>query len=56
MKTRVTKYPFSVVENPMYVGSTMIFLGRALGAASPAGFMLAMLVGLIYYATLKYEE
>lgn len=30
MKERVTKFPFSMIENPMYSGSTLCFLGTAL--------------------------
>ncbi len=31
MKARITGYPYTLLDNPMYVGSTMAFLGRALG-------------------------
>lgn len=30
MKHRVTSFPFNVLDNPMYQGSTMVFLGTAL--------------------------
>lgn len=30
MKTRVTGFPFNVLNDPMYVGSAMAFLGTAL--------------------------
>ena len=55
MPARVTGYPFNVLSDPMYVGSTMIFVGHALGACSPIGFVLAGLIGLSYYVTLLFE-
>jgi len=30
MDARVTGFPFNVLENPMYIGSTMNFLGISL--------------------------
>jgi phosphatidylethanolamine N-methyltransferase len=30
MEERVTSFPFNVLDNPMYVGSTMAFFGNAL--------------------------
>jgi methylene-fatty-acyl-phospholipid synthase len=30
MDEKVTGFPFNVVDNPMYNGSTMVFLGIAL--------------------------
>ncbi|KAL0059981.1 Phosphatidyl-N-methylethanolamine N-methyltransferase, partial [Marasmius tenuissimus] len=29
-KERVTRFPFNILENPMYVGSTMCFIGASL--------------------------
>lgn len=34
MPERITSFPFSVMENPMYWGSTMGFIGAALWCAS----------------------
>ncbi len=30
MKARVTGFPFTVLDNPMYMGSTILFLAQAL--------------------------
>ena len=30
MKERVTGFPFNVLDNPMYMGSTILFLAHAL--------------------------
>jgi phosphatidylethanolamine N-methyltransferase len=35
MEARVTAFPFSVLDNPMYVGSTMTFFGTALWSVTP---------------------
>ncbi|XP_032472349.1 phosphatidylethanolamine N-methyltransferase isoform X2 [Phocoena sinus] len=39
-ETRVTTFPFSVLDNPMYWGSTANYLGWAIMHASPAGLLL----------------
>lgn len=55
MKERVTAFPFNVLEDPMYVGSAMAFLGTAVYCESPAGFVLTALVWTIYSIALKFE-
>lgn len=55
MKERVTCFPFNVLEDPMYVGSFMAFLGIALWSESPAGLLLSALVWTVYSIALKYE-
>jgi methylene-fatty-acyl-phospholipid synthase len=55
MSHRVTSFPFNVLEDPMYVGSTMAFLGTAIWCESPAGLALSALVWVIYAIALKYE-
>lgn len=55
MKERVTCFPFNVLEDPMYVGSAMAFLGIALWSESPAGILLSALVWTVYSIALKYE-
>jgi len=51
----VTSFPFSVADDPMYLGSFLNFLGLALVKSSPAGVLLALLVGLVYKAALAFE-
>ncbi|KAF8671955.1 Phosphatidyl-N-methylethanolamine N-methyltransferase [Rhizoctonia solani] len=55
MSERVTGFPFNVVENPMYVGSTMCFAATALWYSSPAGLLLTLLVHIVYSIALRYE-
>ncbi|XP_027621375.1 phosphatidylethanolamine N-methyltransferase isoform X1 [Tupaia chinensis] len=55
-EARVTSFPFNVLDNPMYWGSTANYLGWALMHASPSGLLLAAVVGLIYMVAILYEE
>eukprot|EP01133_Synstelium_polycarpum_P008931 gene8931-10470_t len=56
MKERVTGFPFNVMSNPMYNGSTMIFLANALYAQSFVGVILAAFVFIVYRIALTFEE
>ena len=51
----VTSFPFSVVDDPMYFGSFLNFFGVALVKSSPAGILLALLVGVVYKVALFFE-
>ncbi|XP_004266821.3 phosphatidylethanolamine N-methyltransferase isoform X4 [Orcinus orca] len=55
-ETRVTTFPFSVLDNPMYWGSTANYLGWAIMHASPAGLLLTTVVALTYTVAILYEE
>ncbi|XP_077172179.1 phosphatidylethanolamine N-methyltransferase isoform X2 [Paroedura picta] len=55
MEAKVTCFPFSILDNPMYWGSTAIYLGWALMLASPAGLLLTAVVALCYTIALRYE-
>ncbi|KAJ2508439.1 Phosphatidyl-N-methylethanolamine N-methyltransferase [Coemansia sp. RSA 2049] len=55
MKQRVTGFPFNVLENPMYVGSTMSFLGTSLWYAKPAGVLVTAYVWFVYSVALQFE-
>ncbi|KAL0059979.1 Phosphatidyl-N-methylethanolamine N-methyltransferase, partial [Marasmius tenuissimus] len=55
-KERVTHFPFSILNNPMYVGSTMSFVGAALWYERPVGLLISAFVTLTYYIRLRYEE
>lgn len=55
MSERVTGFPFNVVENPMYVGSTMSFLAYSLWYSSWAGLLIAATVAVVYVVALKFE-
>ncbi|KAJ3306851.1 Phosphatidyl-N-methylethanolamine N-methyltransferase [Kappamyces sp. JEL0829] len=54
---RITDFPFNVVENPMYIGSTMCFLGTAVWHCSPTGIILSVWVFVTYmFFAVLFEE
>ncbi|PKI83261.1 hypothetical protein MVES1_003210a [Malassezia vespertilionis] len=55
MDHMVTSFPFSVVADPMYVGSSMSFTAVALWRAKPAGLVLSVVVMLAYAIGMRYE-
>lgn len=55
-EARVTTFPFNVLDNPMYWGSTANYLGWALMQASPTGLVLTAVVALVYVVAVYYEE
>lgn len=55
-EARVTTFPFNIVDNPMYWGSTANYLGWAILHASPTGLLLTVLVALVYMVAVLYEE
>ncbi|KAK1220394.1 Phosphatidyl-N-methylethanolamine N-methyltransferase [Marasmius sp. AFHP31] len=54
-KERVTRFPFNILDNPMYVGSAMCFIGASLWYERPVGLLISACVTLTYYIALKYE-
>ncbi|KAF2862870.1 phospholipid methyltransferase [Piedraia hortae CBS 480.64] len=56
MDDMVTGFPFNVSSAPMYVGSTMSFVGTALWMGKPAGLALSCLVWCVYKVALAYED
>ncbi|KAJ2807465.1 Phosphatidyl-N-methylethanolamine N-methyltransferase [Coemansia guatemalensis] len=55
MDERVVGFPFSVLDNPMYVGSALSFLGSSLWYARPAGLLITAYVWLVYTVALQFE-
>ncbi|XP_061666382.1 phosphatidylethanolamine N-methyltransferase isoform X2 [Syngnathoides biaculeatus] len=55
MNEKVTRFPFSLTENPMYWGSTAHYLGLALIGASPIGLVLTAIVALVYKIAIQFE-
>ncbi|XP_039223932.1 phosphatidylethanolamine N-methyltransferase isoform X1 [Crotalus tigris] len=55
MEAKVTSFPFNVIDNPMYWGSTFIYFGWSLMNASPVGLVLTVVVALCYTTALLYE-
>jgi phosphatidylethanolamine N-methyltransferase len=56
MKARVTAFPFSHFDNPMYTGATMSFLGASLMANCVAGVFLTAWVFTVYNVSCLYFE
>jgi phosphatidylethanolamine N-methyltransferase len=44
----VTAFPYNILSNPLYVGSTMLFFGKAFVYKSPVGILLSMLAWVMY--------
>ncbi|THU75595.1 hypothetical protein K435DRAFT_706827, partial [Dendrothele bispora CBS 962.96] len=53
---RVTQFPFNVLDDPMYVGSTLCFVGAALWYERPVGLLVSLYVAFAYYVALKFEK
>jgi len=56
MDAPVTGFPFSLLNNPMYIGSSACFVGYSVWAGSVAGLLLAALVFLVYQGAIQFEE
>ncbi|XP_011603501.1 phosphatidylethanolamine N-methyltransferase isoform X1 [Takifugu rubripes] len=52
---KVTVFPFNIMENPMYWGSTANYLGLALIGASPVGLILTATVAAAYKVAIQFE-
>ncbi|XP_067390229.1 phosphatidylethanolamine N-methyltransferase isoform X2 [Emydura macquarii macquarii] len=52
---KVTSFPFSVMDNPMYWGSTACYLGWSVMNASPAGLLLTVVVAVSYMIAVLFE-
>lgn len=55
MDAPVTTFPFNVLDNPMYTGSTMSFAASAIYGDSPLGLALTALVAIVYLIALQFE-
>ncbi|KAH3666830.1 hypothetical protein OGAPHI_003279 [Ogataea philodendri] len=53
---RITDFPFSVLDNPMYDGSTLCFLGTALWYGKASGIFISGLVYAMYQLVELLEE
>ena len=47
-KEKVTAFPYNITDNPLYIGSTAIFLGLGIFHCSPSGLLLTVLVWFMY--------
>ncbi|XP_072312443.1 phosphatidylethanolamine N-methyltransferase [Eucyclogobius newberryi] len=55
MDKKVTGFPFNLIDNPMYWGSTANYLGLALIGSSPVGLMLTAVVAVVYKVAIQFE-
>ncbi|KAI0641030.1 phospholipid methyltransferase [Trametes meyenii] len=55
MDHRVEGFPFNVLRDPMYVGSTMSFAATALWFERPAGLLITAYVYIVYLIALRFE-
>ncbi|XP_051876907.1 phosphatidylethanolamine N-methyltransferase [Pristis pectinata] len=56
MEGKVLTFPFNVMENPMYWGSTLNHLGLAIINASPTGLVLTAWVAAVYKVAILFER
>ncbi|KAG5497681.1 hypothetical protein JKF63_03947 [Porcisia hertigi] len=56
MEERVTTFPFSHFENPMYLGATLNFLATSIAQNNAVGAVLTGWVALVYHISTKYFE
>jgi len=47
-KEMVTAYPYNILNNPLYVGSIMLYLGSSIIYRSPSGILLTVLAWFMY--------
>ncbi|KAF9813670.1 hypothetical protein IEO21_05441 [Rhodonia placenta] len=55
MDHRVEGFPFNVLRDPMYVGSTMSFVAVSLWFERPAGLLITLYVYAVYLIALRFE-
>lgn len=53
---RVTGFPFNVLDDPMYVGSGLVYLGFSFQHASVIGLVLTGFIALSYAIALLFEQ
>ncbi|CAM42676.1 phosphatidylethanolaminen-methyltransferase-lik e protein [Leishmania braziliensis MHOM/BR/75/M2904] len=56
MDERVTAFPFSHFDNPMYLGATLNFLAASIIQNNAVGVLLTGLVALVYHVSTRYFE
>lgn len=56
MNERVTGFPFSLLDHPMYMGSVLMYVGQSCLSASSSGLLLSLWIYLTYKAAIFVEE
>ena len=55
MGARVTAFPFNILNDPMYWGTFMLYLGEAIQYASTVAFVLSLCIGFSCFLAAKFE-
>ena len=55
LSDKVTGFPFNVVNDPMYFGSGLVYLGLALQHASIVGLVLTACIAASYTIAIQFE-
>jgi protein-S-isoprenylcysteine O-methyltransferase Ste14 len=55
LNDKVTGFPFNVVNDPMYFGSGLVYLGLALQHASIVGLVLTACIAVSYAIAIRFE-
>ncbi|KAJ4471949.1 phospholipid methyltransferase [Lentinula aciculospora] len=53
--SRVNGFPFNILQDPMYVGSTICFTGGAFWGERPVGLLVSLWVYLVYAIAMRFE-
>ncbi|PRP77176.1 hypothetical protein PROFUN_14517 [Planoprotostelium fungivorum] len=56
MDEKVEGFPFNVMANPMYNGSTLTFIALSLWHKSPAGLLISLWIFIVYRGGIHFEE
>lgn len=56
LEEKVTNFPFNVVDDPMYVGSALVYLGLSFQYASVVGIILTVCIAFSYAIALLFEQ
>lgn len=47
-KEKITAFPYNYIDNPQYVGTTILFSGASIAHGSAAGLFITLLVNVLY--------
>ncbi|CAK9302601.1 unnamed protein product [Gordionus sp. m RMFG-2023] len=56
LSRKIESFPFSIVQNPMYWGSSLNFIGTSLIHSSLAGIVLSVWIWIVYRIAIMFEE
>lgn len=57
LPSKVTSFPFNVCNHPMFLGSSLLYLSKAMFFfQSPVGILLAIFSYIVYIGAAYFEE